>query len=349
MIYIHGYYGFKNCGDEAFKVFFSHFFKERKIVFTSPKSPPPKIPAAGDVVVLGGGNVVDKYFLKDLESWKGRVIPFGVGLNSYEGLDILSKFNVPICYVRNSSELEAFKSKIPNSQVVPDLIFGLTPNDILKSDVGGFYSVSDYKKNQNLKAGLEKNLVIILSDRIISFLKNHRDFVGGMKDLNGLLDFIAVLKEMAKYYNIIFLAFSEDFYHPDHALNEIIGGTLSGFVDRITYVKASEQPAKAFDVIRDSDLILSMKFHSAVFALLANKKILNISDAPKCLSLMKDFKIQDWSMPLSAVGAPENMFDAIKKIESSVSDFTEDLSVLRIKVTDAVNNLLLCCDNLSKY
>jgi len=327
MIYIHGYYGYSNCGDEAFKCVFEKYFKGIDYIHTSPNSPPPLNPSANDLLILGGGNVIDQYFLESIKNWKDRVFAVGIGLSSPEGMEALVKLNPKVCFIRNKSELESIKSLLPLAEYTPDIVFSLKSDELLKSKIG--FDFPSIPSRVSKRLGFKKNAAIILSDRITSFMSADNYSVG-IDNLSALNNLIIFLKFIAKYYNLHFLAFSNDFYHPDNALNELIASSLSGFRDRISFSVAGNNPSKAFEVISSVDIVFSMKFHALVFALIANKPVVNMSDAPKCLSLMKAFNLDIVSHPMYFGTAGNDLKNSLQYIESgnfSTYDFVFDAQI----------------------
>ena len=168
MIYIYGYYGYSNCGDEAFKCVFEKYFKEFEYKFTSPNNPPPENPGKNDLLILGGGNVIDPYFLNSIKNWSDRIFIVGVGISSIAGLDLLLPMNPKTCYVRNKSELDIIKASLPNAEYTPDIVFSLTSSELLNSKIG--IENPGISSRVSKRPGFKKDAAIILSDRLTSFL-----------------------------------------------------------------------------------------------------------------------------------------------------------------------------------
>lgn len=332
MIYVHGYYGYKNCGDEAFKCVFNKYLQGFDFCYTSPKEPPPAYPKDNDLIILGGGNVIDEYFLKSLSNWHGRIFAVGVGLSSSEALEVLKNLNPQVCYVRNKNELFIIKSKISFAEYIPDMVFSLSGNEIEGSNVG--HDLQFKNDTINRRPQLDRTAVIVLSDRIISFLSSNQGFSGGVESLSGLVRLIEFLRYVGKYYNLHFLSFSDDFYHPDDALNILVASTLSGFHDRISFSSAGSHPSKAFAVLANADVVFSMKFHSLVFSLIANTPVVNLSDAPKCLSLVDEFKLSNLSCPMSMGATSDDLKKALKLVESGSFNVNNDVVTLNSKADE---------------
>lgn len=336
MLYIHGYYGYNNCGDEAFKCVFEKYFKGIDYIHTSPNNPPPSKPSNNDLLILGGGNVIDPYFLNSIQNWKDRVFAVGIGLSSREGMGALVELNPKVCFIRNKSELATIKSLLPIAEYVPDIVFSLKSDELLKSKVGS--DSPSIPSRISKRNDFKKNAAIILSDRITSFMSAD-NYSLGIDNLSALSNLIIFLKFIAKYYNLHFLAFSNDFYHPDNALNELIASRLSGFRDRISFSVAGSNPSIAFEIISSVDIVFSMKFHALVFALIANKPVVNMSDAPKCLSLMGGFNLDKISHPMYFGTDGYNLKNSLQYIESGnfpAFDFVVDAQSNADKVMNIV-------------
>jgi len=338
MIYVHGYYGYQNCGDEAFKVVFNKYLKGLDYIFTSPKAPPPLEPEINDIILLGGGNVIGEYFLKGLNNWRGKIWVIGVGLSSIEALYVLKELDPKVCYVRNKTELKIVKEHIPHAEFIPELVLSLTEDELLESTVGldAAFSIGQ----GSVRNDISKNAVVVLSDRIISYLEQGSDFTSAIESISGLTRTIEFLTFVSKYYNLHFLAFSDNYYHPDEALNRLVAGFLPGSHDRVKFSSLASQPALAYKLIKDSNLIISMKFHSMVFSLIANRSIINLSDAPKCLSLVSDFEIDKYSCPVRMGFTVENLKMSLKKIEDDGFDVSDSVKEMRSAADLALMNVV---------
>lgn len=339
MIYVHGYFGYQNCGDEAFKSVFNSFLGGSDITFTSPKSRPPTNPKKDDLLILGGGNVIDDFFLDGLESWSGKFAAIGVGLNAAEAIPRLASLNPLACLVRNTNELDLVKRDIPTAEYIPDLVFALTEEELLSSKVGGKYQL-ETPPNFSIK----KTLAIILSDRIVDFLAHGADFERGVRSVAAYNVIKEYLKYIAEFYDLCFIAFSSNFYHPDDSINRLVASQLIGQHEKINLCDASTQPAKAISLIKQSELVLSMKFHSLVFSLIANKPSINISDAPKCTSLINDLELNNFSVPVILNSDLEGLKRATKECEGGLYDRKTQIrgmhDLAKSKLRDTLQRLL---------
>jgi hypothetical protein len=311
-IYIHGYYGYDNCGDEAFKIFFSELLRTENIVFTSPKNPPPPC-KDGAFLILGGGNIVGDFFLESIDiSWRGSMLAAGVGLSNAEALDRLAALEPRLCIVRNNVELNLFRSKVKNSEYAPDLVLDLNNESLLHAaeSYPGLPTLSKYKL---------KKAVVVLSDRLTSFLSltSVNNSCLCSSSIASIARVIEYLQFLGKYYELHFVAFTTNIAHRDDAINALVGSSLIGLHSTIAYHTCGDVPAKGYKLISEADLLISSKFHSAIFALLSNTPFINISDATKCTSLLSDLGLNFLSLPLiSKVPSLEEFVLATKDAEA---------------------------------
>lgn len=338
-VYVHGYYGYDNCGDEAFKIFFSEFLKNEDIVFTSPKNPPPHC-SDGEFLILGGGNVVDNFFLDGIDtSWKGSMMALGIGLNNISALRRLAALSPRLCVVRNKNEIEIFQSVIHNAIYAPDLILDLAPESLSKSGAA-------LPGLQELSESRLKKAVVVLSDRLTSFLASglHQDPCLSSFAISAIARISQYLKFLCEYYELHFVAFTDNFYHRDDAVNSLVGSSLIGKHDNIAYYCCSNSPSLGYKLIREADLLISSKFHSAIFALLAGTPYINISDAEKCTSLMSNLGLDRLSFPLiSEIPNLERLTEATKMAESlDISKYREFVDSAKSSILDVKAKAIDC-------
>lgn len=120
-----GYYNQNNCGDESYKTVFQYFrnkyYPEVDITFTEKYDP-----NEPDVVVFGGGDVCNDYFLNEICKYKAPKLAVGVGVPFDMDERHLAAFK-HIAF-RNHLEVNRYQMQYPVSYT-PDLSFFLPPLD----------------------------------------------------------------------------------------------------------------------------------------------------------------------------------------------------------------------------
>src|SRR5574338_221832 len=121
-----GWFGHHNVGDEAFRYALRQLFpSEIKIKFVDALLPNLTTINAGDHLLIGGGNIVDREFLKGLERVRVPYSFIGVGIVSGNDLSLLPGASNVL--VRDKRSLALASSVYPGAVLSPDLAFTLGP------------------------------------------------------------------------------------------------------------------------------------------------------------------------------------------------------------------------------
>jgi hypothetical protein len=138
IIVVYGYYDHYNLGDELFKEAFLKLFPNNKFTFTNKLH---QFYPNADLVIVGGGDLYNEYFLKPLsktiEQYVVPVIGFGLGFPSYElNKKYLWMFDSVVTRVRDMRVLNLLNYSLFSDSILsmPDIVFSLnkfsknTPN-----------------------------------------------------------------------------------------------------------------------------------------------------------------------------------------------------------------------------
>ena len=154
-IVIYGYYSMKNLGDEMFEYVFSNLLKNHNIIFQNPNQLK-EIPENTDLLLCGGGDIVNDYFMLPLikikDIWEKKyeknlvcyAVSFGLSFpdqivkGSTHYLDIFDKY-----IVRNQSDYALLKVRYGEKYVkyLDDLVFCFENTVVYpkEKDVIGFF------------------------------------------------------------------------------------------------------------------------------------------------------------------------------------------------------------------
>jgi polysaccharide pyruvyl transferase WcaK-like protein len=311
-----GYFGHSNCGDEAFKLAYKYLASaSAKLDFCNPNSIQIQSLSQSDHIILGGGNVIDPYFLKNLPIGISLSL-IGVGLNSAKGLEELSKFTIQNCLVRNKIELEIFKEKFPQAMYIPDLVFSIASQ----------VNLSTERNEQQVKSkSNKKKLGIVLSDRLIGAIINTEELSlnRGLACISALRGLISIISYLSNYYSLNFISFSSDTRHRDDLFSRLILSTVSPDPSKATFHDVSNDPNLGIETIGSMDLVISFKFHALVFCMLKGTPFVNLSDAVKCTDLLDSMGLSHLSHDLFA--SPFDRSGLEKAIKSAESTSRESL------------------------
>lgn len=296
-----GWYGRGNCGDEAFKAVHAQLFPDCEINWICGG---PQQPDDGAVWVLGGGDVFLDYYINQIPP----NVPFfvyGVGLGSPDQRNhmVALKDRLLGVWLRNAADVEALNAEGVPARYTPDIVFQLAE------------AVRDRPLPPDIEERPKKSLVFIPSnnaaqtalreDRLANFF-----YYSYMK-----LKLGECLDEIAKYYEIVMLPFSFDINDMDMGFIMDVRGRMKRH-DRVQVIQRELDPLDAGRVIAQADLVLSMKFHGLIFALMNGIPVVNIGLTRKTQLLCEDNGIGGVSVQPFSLSMP-TLMAALKHAERS--------------------------------
>jgi polysaccharide pyruvyl transferase WcaK-like protein len=273
-----GWYNQQNVGDEAFKDVFRAVVREADpcltVSFQTPYSP---LQSSPDKVILGGGDVIRPFYLQNIPSGV-KVFPLGVGLGYESEIELLENIQVPFALFRNSDDAKLAQSRGINAQYCPDLTYFL--NDPASFPI-------------SLSEG--KTLGILLSDEISPTFerkesKEYSYYEYFKWELASILDYLA------EFYNLCFVAFSNLKSINDHKVSLDIYRRISAR-DRVSFITEPLSMAQALWVIKQFDLVISMKFHGIMFAVNQGVPFINIAETRKTQRFCLENDLAQLSIP----------------------------------------------------
>lgn len=115
-----GYFGFKNAGDDAFRRVFEHlqakYYPHARVEFV----PPPAEKARPNLTILGGGDVINPFFMEGLEE-RSNKIAVGVGVPYQEFERYVASFDFVV--TRSEGDVDALRRFNDRVEYFPDLCF----------------------------------------------------------------------------------------------------------------------------------------------------------------------------------------------------------------------------------
>lgn len=273
-----GYFGYQNAGDDAFY----DFWIERLGV--------PCSALASDLrgqrvksAILGGGAVVNDYFLERLPDTLETLSLFGCSL-PYGDDDVrrLSPFadRVTTAQFRSRRDARVARRLLPQARYVPDLIFGhdMEERSLSIEEIVGHCEIPP--------AGFDserKNLVLLLSDQYRASELDRFFAVESFKyQLADALDYLS------QFYNVICIPMS--MWH-DSRDNIFAADVVSRMRKResVAVIDRYLGPRYIYQAIKSqASLVVTMKYHGIVFSMSAGKPFINIGDTRKNQDLLHD-------------------------------------------------------------
>lgn len=293
-----GWYNQQNVGDEAFKDVFRSAIGGADpcavVSFHTPfnplKSPPP------DKVILGGGDVIRPFYLQKIPP-EVNVFPIGVGLGYESEIELLEKARVPFALFRNIDDVELARSKGISAEYAPDLTYFLNEPDPLP---------------MTMREG--KTLGVLLSDEISPTSERREASREYAYYEYFKWELASILNFLSEYYNIVFVAFSTLASIHDHKVGLDIYRRMNAR-DRVSFITQPLSLAQALWVIRQFDLVISMKFHGIMFAVNQGVPFINIAETRKTQRFCAENKLVALSIPRYSL-EKERFLEVVKIAEA---------------------------------
>lgn len=301
-----GYFGCRNAGDDAFYDFWQQRFGNHsplvsdKFKFKSVKD-----------IILGGGALVNEYFISRLPSSFDRLHLVSCSL-PYGDSDIkrLEPFSEKLGTVllRSHRDLKAAQGLIPQAEYIPDIIFDheFREQNIDLDEVLSYCSLPPI--NYSLD---RKNLIVFVSDHYRSPLVSRFLEIEHYKER-----LASALDALADYYNIMFIPMSIWY----DARDNVFAADVASRMRKLTQVAVIDKylgPDLIYSIIKQhASLVLSMKYHGMIFSMRAAKPFLNIGDTRKNHDLLVDNGLTELDCNVQSLTL-QRVLDTVKVAESA--------------------------------
>jgi len=255
-----GWFGHSNCGDEAFRYALRQLFPIGvEIKFVGTLLPNLDTINAGDHLLIGGGNIVDRGFLKGLEKVKVPYSFVGVGIVPGNDLSLLSGADNVI--VRDSRSLELAAAVYPQVVLSPDLAFTLR----------GCVDVA--------KELLEEESGVKFKRPVVGVFLN--DCVSARFD-STILKFMECEKvklELARFleslpYDVVFIPMSTAPPDDRRISLDVIGKMQKGY--KYPCLTQIINPVKVLSIASALDFAITMRLHASIFCTIAGVPFIDI-------------------------------------------------------------------------
>ncbi len=253
-----GYFGHKNCGDDAFEIIFRSFYQNTPHKYSFSNFNP-----NSSLNILGGGDVINDYFINNTVCTNSIALSVGIPYDEFKRF--LPKFKS--VYLRNSNDYEKLKKQYNNCHYAPDLSFLLPrifgdPNPKLKTNTIGIILARTYF-NINYP-----NLYYDFCAQIAKFI----DLAMDQKFKFCFIPF-CVNQKNNQENDLLIIADVLSFVKNRNAI-EIFIASETNFV-KDTYFK-----------IASMDFNICSRFHSHVFSMIHNVSFISLTCGKKCIEFM---------------------------------------------------------------
>lgn len=262
-VYVLGWYGHKNLGDEAFASAFEHLWPEINFHFGDRL---PDSDAQYDALWIGGGSFLD-HACPGLKHWTKPIGFIGVGFQGKVHPDYQAALErAKIVIARNPEAREIF----PRARVLPDLVFASRPDTLLKQR-------------------LPKKRVTVLLNDFVSPRWNSPDWVT-RSYLWFQHEFAKACDHLVKEgYELHMIPMGTAGADDRRAAAAIIGRMERPQGAR-WYLGGETSEFLLRSTIAMSDLVLTQRFHGIVFAAQNGCPFISISAHDKLKSLTKELR-----------------------------------------------------------
>lgn len=241
-----GWYHRQNCGDDAFVDAFNLLLPGEK-TFSERQSP-------GNITILGGGDVIKKHYLDNIQ---GEFYIIGAGMGYPSEIELLKGQRVKKAYFRNKEDVGLARQAGIDADYIPDLVFALSA------------------PGQTRIKRERKRCIVILNDAINpSYSKREKAaemayaeyFKWEMAD---------ALSYLSEWYDLEFLPFSRDRYNMDYVIHHEVIRRMEKPANTLLLDPPSS-PKNALETLEGADLVITMKFHGAVFSTIVGTPFVNV-------------------------------------------------------------------------
>jgi hypothetical protein len=302
-IYHFGYFFEKNCGDDLFMIIFQHldhsFRKKYNICFRNFLKPDEI--NQEDIVIYGGGDIINPYFCKTFPSKFKRLLAIGVGTPFTSYINLLDHFD--FVYTRN--RIDSNKDK--NILYSPDIVF------LLHKFLCPIYFDSPPLPlfNQKMKVGISICRTYhdpLLQNQYIDFIESFAKSISNFDS-------------QCAFYFIPFCIPQKN-RENDNLIHQHIMECLmtEDICDTMEYIRESDYIRKIVNFIQQMDVMICARFHAHILSIMYKKPFVSITCSRKCELLLQEFNLTDLLFPIEFINYIPAKMD-IELFKSFFSNF----------------------------
>jgi len=336
-IYVIGYYGHENLGDESYKVTFNFIFKT-----FLPKSDLNSYNVHyidcdtiklynfidTDIIILGGGDILNDYFLDKVilkfRNKPNKIIAVSVGVPYIDIVINTNKLNIiDYIFVRTKQDLDLFKEYFHVHRIfyLPDISYYLLNQVKLTLD-----NPTIEPKTRSL---LKKLSVIKNTKKIIAItLSQHNFNVDKSSLVKSINQFVRYLLTFG--YHVVFLPFNTNqsgtgTHENDILIHNDILSNLNNLnnLDQITNIDFTIDPSIILQVYDYFYITIPMRFHATLFSIYKCVPMLPIFTTRKVKNLLLDINY-DNSVELKCNDNDIPIYVDVKMLISQFAQLVED-------------------------
>lgn len=263
-----GWYGRRNCGDDALQLAMSKVVGGDLTFSTRPTK-------GDDPIILGGGDVIYPLYLGHIRKTGKRIKVLGAGIG-YEEQATFLKGIADEVWLRNREDVELARLAGVDAHYTPDLAFSL--------EVGSAPDLPVSKK---------KHLGVMVADTI-NVTGSHRDARHHSYADYFSWELAEGLRYLSEWYEIHFVPMSHYQYAYDIKMIYDIVNRLPGCSPNVLPEPLS--PLDTLALVSKFDLLVTMRFHGLIFATIAHTPFVNIGLSRKTALFCREHGLSDLSL-----------------------------------------------------
>ena len=292
-IFVIGYYEHANLGDESYKLTFEYFLKkylvncDYKLNFINCDKLQHYTFEETDIIILGGGDVLNNYFLDKLiekfNNKANKIIAVSVGL-PYINLLKTNKLEIlDYIFIRSEQDIELFSEYVDKTRIkyIHDLSMYIQDIKLKNSE--------DYKKITNRIKKIESKIVCISLNRHIY----RKDKVEKYDSV--IETFVNFVKYLITFgFFVIFVPYNTNNVGNENDIlihNDVINKIKSNNVlllDSIINIDFTIQSHEILDLYKYSYTNVIMRYHACLFSIYSETPMLPVFTTRKIRNLLLD-------------------------------------------------------------
>jgi polysaccharide pyruvyl transferase WcaK-like protein len=272
-----GWYGHGNCGDDAFRHAFHTLLPNEILSYES------KFTALRpeEKLILGAGDVIKPYYLR-LVPRELPLVVVGCGLGYESEVEFLKDRNLTFAILRNRRDVDLARAAGINARYAPDICFAIDP---ALHDPIAFKPIS-----------AKKRLGVILSAHAAPGIEQ-----GDMREASYYeylqWELAAILDYLTEYYDIYWISFSADFDAWDEGVNFSVRRKMKTRDCQTFCSYQPNEPIRQLKLLAEMDLVITMKFHGAIFSTLCGVPFVAIGQTRKLCQYCAEEGIEELLIP----------------------------------------------------
>lgn len=274
-----GWYSKQNIGDEAFTFAFPLFLPHVDFTFSNYLSH-----SNADAVILGGGDVMQRPFLKQLEGIQKPL--YAISVNASDQLDDVTAKRFKKILVREYHSLKTLQDKGIDAEYMPDLAFLLEGNkENGKRLIKHAFQVEE-------RDHYSKVVSVIINCHLFSDSDRSATASDQFTFLKFCYDLAAVIDNTNASF--LFIPFCTSMPWDDRIANAVVMSKCKFWKKNVILYKPP-QVRETLDMIAASDAVISSRLHSSIFSTASCVPFIDITHNHKNQWFLETINKTEWS------------------------------------------------------